>query len=135
MLLLSLRFESAELRLALRHTPLGQVISDAAPFAASVHTWGQTLMFDCPIPFIPPVAETSKVVQPGDIAFWVDGSSIVIGYGPTPLSFHNEIRLAHPAVIWADALDDVTLLQDVAAGSRVEVSVVENSLLKNAAGQ
>ena len=58
--------------------------------------------------------------QPGEIAFWTDGDAIAIGFGPTPVSRGDEIRLASPANVFADTDDDVTALTVVRAGERVE---------------
>ncbi len=70
-------------------------------------------------------ADAKAVVDAGEIAFWVEGRSIAIGYGPTPISRGDEIRLAAPTNIWARAEDDVTALKAARDGDAVRVERAE----------
>lgn len=117
---LVLNFGTTQLRLALRRCKTAEAIAAATPFESTVQMWGKEVFFDCPI-HVPMEANARDVVQAGDIAYWTDGSCIAIGFGPTPLSHHGEIRLASPCNIWADAIDDVVQLQRLSPGTKVRV--------------
>jgi hypothetical protein len=51
----------------------------------------------------------------------VEGDSIAIGFGPTPISEGDEIRLAAPTNIWGRAVDDVRALNTVKDGDSIRV--------------
>lgn len=115
-------FGHTRLRAKLRQSATADAVAAALPLDTTVSTWGDEVYFQVPVT-AEPEADAREVVEPGEIAFWCDGHCIAIGFGPTPLSRDDEIRLAAPVNIFADAMDDVRTLRNVEAGSRVRVQV------------
>jgi len=112
------------IRARLLPTPTAERIWNALPISGAVQTWGKEVYFRTPVSQdLEPDARV--VVSKGEIAFWPDGDSITIGFGPTPISKRGEIRFTSKCNVWAVALDDVDQLKGVYPGEEITVTEVE----------
>jgi hypothetical protein len=120
---LKLTIGDVEIGAELFDTPTADAIWAALPFEATAQIWGKEVYFATPVTAdLEPNAKA--VVEPGELAFWVEGNAIAIGFGPTPISHGEEIRLAAPTNIWGRALQDLGQLSRVRAGAPIRVQAL-----------
>lgn len=123
---IKLKFARLELIIRLRDTVTAQAIYSALPCHSVTHTWGEEVYFEIPVS-VPLEDDAKDVVTAGEIAFWTEGNCIAIGFGQTPISKENEIRLATKTNIWADSESDIKLLANVTAGESVSIEAYTNA--------
>ena len=107
-----------ELIVKLRNTETAKKIFNSLPISSQIHTWGEEVYF-----FVPVSCElendSTNVVNLGEIAFWTIGKAIAIGFGKTPISISDEIRLADKCNIFGDTDYNLKKLKDVKSGEMV----------------
>lgn len=122
-----LKIGPISLAVKLLDTPTAKEILKHIPFTSIVNTWGNEVYFKTPVNVLKE-SDAKDIVKAGEIAFWVEGNCIAIGFGPTPISQENEIRLAAKTNIWGQSLTDVRLLSAAKDGDLVSVEMSGDSI-------
>ena len=120
---INLKFSSYTINIKLRSTKTANAIKNILPFKSIVKTWGEEIYFETPIEESLDLENDAKdIINVGEIAYWIEGKCIAIGYGRTPISKGNEIKLAARTNIWGDALLNIKELNKIKDGDEVVVS-------------
>ena len=120
---LKMTIGGVEITVELFDTPTAGAIHQALPFSSVARTWGEEVYFDTPVR-TEPEADARDIVEAGEMAFWLAGSAIAIGFGPTPVSQGDEIRFASPCNIWGRAVEDVRGLLHIRNGASITVEAI-----------
>ena len=95
---------------------------DVLPCKSSAKTWGEEVYFGLPVHTgLEPDAR--QVVDAGTVCFWVEGASLALPFGPTPISQGNECRLVSKVNVLGRLEGDPRLLATVRDGDPISVAV------------
>jgi hypothetical protein len=115
---------SLELSAELDDTPTARALVAALPRESTARTWGDEVYFDVGVDAaLEPGAR--QVVDPGTVCFWIEGRSLAIPFGPTPISEGDESRLVTRVNVIGRVLGDATVLRGVRDGDRIVVGLTE----------
>ncbi len=101
-------------------SPTATRIIGVLPQSAPANTWGDEIYFSVPV-------ETEldgnpqTVVDAGAICFWVQGSSIAIPFGPTPISEADECRLVTAVNVIGKLEGDPRALASIRDGDTITI--------------
>lgn len=112
------------LHAVLADTPTAKALVAALPASSVASTWGEEVYFELPVATsLEPDARA--VVAPGEVCFWVEGRSLALPFGPTPISRNGEPRLVTRCNVLGRIEGDPRTLAGIRAGDPVRVTVVE----------
>ena len=122
---IKIKVSDITLNCRLRKNKTANEIIKQLPLKSTVNTWEDEIYFEIPKINVNIEDNANDIINLGEIAFWIEGNSIAIGFGKTPISKLNEIRLAARVNIWADAEypEQIKLLSKISNGHDIRVFI------------
>ena len=117
---IKISWPSGEVFANLDDTPTAQAVLEALPIESRANTWGEEVYFSIPVS-VPKEPDAKQVVDPGTVCYWVEGTSLALPFGPTPISKGNECRLAAEVNLLGKLEGDPKTLKSVRDGHRIRV--------------
>ena len=96
-----LKFDNFEIKIYLDNSETALKLAKLNSFKAQINTWGEEIYFETKNLGIKPDKNARDIVTFGEVAYWCEGHSIAIGFGKTPVSIGNEIRLVSKVNVFA----------------------------------
>ena len=117
---LILKFNSKLFEINLRNTETARLIAESVPIKSKIQTWGEEIFFNTNLQ-VKLEDDARDVMQLGELAFWTEGSAIAIGYGKTPISVGQEIRLIRPCNVWANCNFKKSDFDNIKSGDEISL--------------
>ncbi|MGI9295649.1 MAG: cyclophilin-like fold protein [Pseudomonadales bacterium] len=92
----------------------------ALPVESQASTWGDEVYFRLPFS-AQREANATSVVNKGAVCFWLEGDSLALLFGPTPVSQGDECRLISDANILGEIDGDPETLRSVKSGDPIQI--------------
>ena len=117
-----IKWPKGEVTATLAETPSAKQLVAALPASSRANTWGEEVYFSLPVS-VKKEKDAVDVVPPGTVCFWVEGSSLALPYGPTPVSKADECRLVTAVNVLGKLEGDPRALAGIRDGDKVEVAL------------
>lgn len=117
-------WQSAEVTANLRDTPSTRELLKALPSVSTASTWGDEVYFGLPVK-VKLEADARQVVDAGTVCFWVEGNSLALPFGPTPVSKGRECRLVTRCNMLGMIEGDANRLKSVRDGEAIRVELLD----------
>ena len=106
----------------LEDTPSSRALVAALPLTARAQTWGEEVYFEVPVEAALE-AGAKQVVPPGTVCLWVEGSSLALPWGRTPISEGAEPKLVTRCNVLGKIDGDPQQLAAVRGGDTISVTL------------
>ncbi len=98
-------------------------IFDSLPIISTTNIWGNEIYFHTSVE-VDTEKESKDVIDFGEIVYWPSGKAIAIGFGRTPISIKDEIRLASKCNVWGHSEFNLKNLKTVVGGETITVEKI-----------
>ena len=102
-------------------TPTARALVKALPLKARAQTWGEEVYFEIRVKAALE-KDAKQVVPPGTICFWVEGNSLALPWGRTPISEGDEPKLVTRCNVLGRIDGDAKQLASVRSGDAIAIS-------------
>jgi uncharacterized protein len=102
-------------------TPTARAVLDALPIRSTADTWGEEVYLGARLA-VQSEDDARQVVEPGTVCYWVEGASLALPFGPTPISEAGESRLVSPCNVLGRLEGNPRALGRIRAGHLLTVS-------------
>ena len=106
----------------LEDTPAARSLIAALPISSSAQTWGEEVYFEAVAP-IRPERDARQIVEPGTVCYWIEGGSLALPWGRTPISESGESRLVARCNVLGRIDGDPRQLASVSSGDAITVTM------------
>lgn len=112
-----------------KENPTAQDIIKNLPIEGTVKKWGDEIYFDIGIK----LSSDGKTldVDVGDVAYWPEGKSLCVFFGPTQASVGNKPVPASPVIIVGKTFAAPDELREIKEGEEISVFIVTKRDAKN----
>jgi|TARA_B100001939_G_scaffold290948_1_gene262587 hypothetical protein len=105
------------------NSPTANKIWNSLPISSNIKTWGKEIYFYTDV-VANKEPNAKSIIELGEIAYWPTGKAIAIGFGKTPISQKDEIRLADDCNIWGETKFNLKKLENIAEGQPIKIEKI-----------
>ena len=105
------------------NSPTANKIWNSLPISSNIKTWGKEIYFYTDVS-ANKEPNAKSIIELGEIAYWPTGKAIAIGFGKTPISQKDEIRLADDCNIWGETNFDLKKLENITEGKPIKIEKI-----------
>ena len=105
------------------NSPTANKIWNSLPISSNIKTWGKEIYFYTDV-VASKEHNAKSIIEFGEIAYWPTRKAIAIGFGKTPISLKDEIRLADDCNIWGETKFNLKKLENIAEGQPIKIEKI-----------